>query len=85
MAETLLESWTAGEAASPTPTGEKPIRTNHGEETPLLSTRREGDSSEGEVARPREIPWGNATHSALCTPDLCPHQMTVNAPDHHAV
>ena len=54
MTERLLESWTAGETASSTSTEENPFPTSHGEETPLLSSRREGDSSEGEVIRPRK-------------------------------
>ena len=55
MGERLLESWTAGEATSPTSTEKKPLRVNHDEETPLLSSRR-GDNSE-EVTVTEILVW----------------------------
>ena len=54
MAERLLKSWTAGEATSPT-TMEKPtLRVSYDEETPLLSSTRGSETSEGEMAPTRK-------------------------------
>lgn len=55
MAQRALASWTAGEAGSPTSADDKalPINMYNDENTPLLGSRKEGDS-EGDVARPRK-------------------------------
>ena len=54
MAERLLKSWAAGEATSPTTTEKPPLRVSHDEETPLLSSTRGSETSEGEMGPSRK-------------------------------